>query len=376
MRDPLNRKSNRFRFKSKRSNRLDRGISSSYSSPLSTLRGRQTFKSRRAVQPMLSSGRRGPRASSGYRFNRHQQKIFRQRSYGGVAVVAIVAVVLVVAIGLAVHRSHQPDDAGVVENAATVQAAQDLSGAQAAFSSSTTGTMQCAWARLTGTDASLIDAGPTADYDDRRLVIVNAQYPLEDDFEVYTGQVSSTVRVDNEAVSSLQQMISDMQDANLSPKLVSGYRSSDEQTELFNAQVAYYQSQGMSAAEADAEAAKHIERPKQSEHVTGFAVDIATQGTDLSNGLNASLASTPEIQWLLRHSIEYGFILRYPADKTAITGVAYEPWHFRYVGSSIAKDMTAKGLCLEEYVALTQEAAASDEGDDEDEDEYDEYDEY
>ena len=372
-RDPLNRKCNRFRFKPKRSQRLDRGVSSGYGNPLSSLRGRQSFKSRRSVQPMLSSGRRGPRASSGYRFNRHQQKIFRQRSYGGVAVVVVVAVVLAVCIGLATHRSHQPDDAGVASDAAVVQTSVDLSGAQAAFTSSTTGTMQSSWARLTGSDVSLIDKGPTVDADNRRIILVNAENPLPEDFEVYTGQVSSTVRVDDEAVSSLQQMISDMQDANLSPKLVSGYRSSDEQTELFNAQVAYYQSQGMTAAEADAEAARHVERPKQSEHVTGFAVDIATQGTDLSNGLNVSLASTPEIQWLLRHSVEYGFILRYPADKTAITGVAYEPWHFRYVGSAAAKDMTSKGLCLEEYVALAQEAAVSEEGEDEEEDEYEEY---
>jgi D-alanyl-D-alanine carboxypeptidase len=67
--------------------------------------------------------------------------------------------------------------------------------------------------------------------------------------------------------------------------------------------------------------------------------------------LNEAQADTPELQWLLKHCAEYGFILRYPKDKTEITGIIYEPWHFRYVGVEAATKITESGLCLEEYLA-------------------------
>ena len=60
--------------------------------------------------------------------------------------------------------------------------------------------------------------------------------------------------------------------------------------------------------------------------------------------------NTPEQQWLMAHCQEYGFILRYPKDKTEVTGVGYEPWHYRYVGVEAAQEIMAQGICLEEYV--------------------------
>lgn len=90
--------------------------------------------------------------------------------------------------------------------------------------------------------------------------------------------------------------------------------------------------------------------PRTSEHATGLAVDLTVRGYE---DLTEDFASTEQGTWLAVHCTEYGFILRYPRDKESVTGVVYEPWHFRYVGSArIAREITESGLCLEEYLAV------------------------
>ena len=124
LRDPLNRKSDRFRFKPKRSDRLDRGFSNAYMNPISTFRGKPAFKSSKYVSPSLSS-RRGLR-SSGYTLGRKKQKIFQQRSYSGGGLVPIVLVALVIAVGLIVgwRISLQPNAIGVASLSSTASQAR------------------------------------------------------------------------------------------------------------------------------------------------------------------------------------------------------------------------------------------------------------
>ena len=76
----------------------------------------------------------------------------------------------------------------------------------------------------------------------------------------------------------------------------------------------------------------------------GFAMDIVSASADF--------VSTKEFSWLLEHAHEYGFILRYPENKTDITGVMYEPWHWRFVGKEAAAEMHQSGQCLEEYLGV------------------------
>lgn len=84
-----------------------------------------------------------------------------------------------------------------------------------------------------------------------------------------------------------------------------------------------------------------------SEHTTGLAIDIlAVDYRESDEGY----ADTPQGSWLCAHAHEHGFILRYPKDKEHITGVIYEPWHYRYVGEEAAKTMHESGECLEEYL--------------------------
>lgn len=105
---------------------------------------------------------------------------------------------------------------------------------------------------------------------------------------------------------------------------------------------------GYSAEEAKIEAAKSVAVPGTSEHQLGLAVDIV----DVNNqNLDSSQEHTPVQKWLMENSWKYGFILRYPKGKSEITGIIYEPWHYRYVGKEAAADIVERGITLEEYLA-------------------------
>lgn len=117
--------------------------------------------------------------------------------------------------------------------------------------------------------------------------------------------------------------------------LLSGYRSYETQKRLYNNYVATY-----GQAEADTFSAK----PGTSEHQTGLAMDVGW--------IDDSYGDTPSGKWLAANCYKYGFIIRYPKDKESITGYKYEPWHIRYLGTDIAKDVYESGLCLEEYLGV------------------------
>lgn len=153
--------------------------------------------------------------------------------------------------------------------------------------------------------------------------------------------------MDERCYPELQKMMDDCRAEGLSPLICSSYRSEEEQERLYQNQVNRLLDAGFSQAEAEAEAGKVVAEPGTSEHQLGLAVDIV----DVNNqNLDESQADTQVQQWLMRNSWKYGFILRYPAEKSAITGIIYEPWHYRYVGKEAAADIYERGICLEEYL--------------------------
>ena len=95
------------------------------------------------------------------------------------------------------------------------------------------------------------------------------------------------------------------------------------------------------------ETKKSVAVPGTSEHATGLAVDIISSEYE---ELDDRQGNTDEQKWLMEHCWEYGFILRYPEEKADITGIIYEPWHYRYVGEETAKEITEQGITLEEYI--------------------------
>jgi D-alanyl-D-alanine carboxypeptidase len=106
---------------------------------------------------------------------------------------------------------------------------------------------------------------------------------------------------------------------------------------------------GMTEEEAREETARNVAVPGSSEHEAGLAVDIVYAGRQI---LDEEQENNDTQQWLMEHCWEYGFILRYPYDKQEITGITYEPWHYRYVGFEAAEEIMSKEICLEEYLGV------------------------
>ena len=182
-------------------------------------------------------------------------------------------------------------------------------------------------------------AQPPVPLDDWRLVLVNAENPLPEDYAVSLTQLTDGHQVDKRCYSDLQAMLDACTAAGLYPRLESAYRDWAAQNAYFDQEMAKLLEEGMNHSQAEKETAKTVAAAGCSEHHLGLAVDIEDKDAQ---------------QWLQEHSWEYGFILRYPGDKTAETGYAYDPGHYRYVGREAAKEMWETGLCLEEYLAQFQ----------------------
>ena len=173
------------------------------------------------------------------------------------------------------------------------------------------------------------------------LMLVNSRYRIPDDYSVELIRLSNGEQVDSRIYPDLQEMFDDARGAGYSLFVRAGYRSEEDQENLMEDKIEAYRQEGYSQREAEREAEKWVAKPGTSEHELGLSVDINAEGQTDGNRL---------YQWLAEHSWKYGFILRYPAEKEEITGIDYEPWHFRYVGKQAAKEMYEQDLCLEEYV--------------------------
>lgn len=183
---------------------------------------------------------------------------------------------------------------------------------------------------------------------DWALILVNAETPLPENCAIQTVTLSNNLQVDLRCYPDLQAMMDACRDAGLSPVICSAYRTREQQEQLFQAQTEQYLAQGYSRTRAEEEAGKAVAAPGTSEHQLGLAVDIV----DADNQqLERSQEDTAVQRWLMAHSWEYGFILRYPSGKSQFTGIIYEPWHYRYVGREHAEQIHALNLCLEEYLA-------------------------
>lgn len=183
---------------------------------------------------------------------------------------------------------------------------------------------------------------------DWRLTLVNEANPLPEDYEPDTAEADNGYLFDIRAVEPLRALLQAGREAGLDLVVTSGWRSWAYQEQLFEDKVARVMSEtGLDRAAAEEAAADEVARPGTSEHQLGLAVDLVDASYQV---LNEAQASTPAQQWLMAHCWEYGFILRYPAEKQDITGIIYEPWHYRYVGRDHAQAIRQSGQCLEEFL--------------------------
>lgn len=180
------------------------------------------------------------------------------------------------------------------------------------------------------------------------LRLVNAAHPLEESEIPELTQLKNGQAVDARIYEELQQMMDDARQAGVQPVICSSYRSRQRQEQLFDDKKRRLEESGCAPNQLEERAAEWVARPGSSEHELGLALDLV----DLSyQHLDEGQENTPTQRWLMEHSWEYGFVLRYPTDRADLTGVEYEPWHYRYVGRDAAEVMHREKLCLEEYLS-------------------------
>ena len=180
---------------------------------------------------------------------------------------------------------------------------------------------------------------PEVDVTGWEFILANASHPIGDYAPELCG-VENSQQFDVRAADALEAFLDGARAAGLSVYLSSAYRSYAEQSYLYQRKVEQY---------GEERAKTIVLPPGTSEHQTGLCADITDRYYEFKD---SSLENTELFQWMNAHCAEYGFILRYPRDKEEVTGVIYEPWHFRYVGQSAALFIQEEGLCLEEFLAV------------------------
>jgi LAS superfamily LD-carboxypeptidase LdcB len=186
------------------------------------------------------------------------------------------------------------------------------------------------------------------------LLLVNKSNTLGSDYTppglIYSkparGRSTVNLRLDGEAMLNLNLMLEAAYNEGIKGMVItSAFRTFDKQTSLFNNKTTTL-SRKMNRKDAMEAASKVVAIPGSSEHQTGLAADICSEGV----GLVSNFGNTVQGKWIAENSWRHGFIVRYPKEKTEITGIIYEPWHVRYVGNGHAELMKSRNLCFEEYV--------------------------
>ncbi len=172
------------------------------------------------------------------------------------------------------------------------------------------------------------------------LVLVNKYNKMTKSIEPTLITTANGEKIAEKIYPSLKKMFEDAEKEGFLPEVTSGYRSEEEQEDLYDGRVREYRHLGHSKKEAVRLTNKYAAKPGFSEHQTGLAADI-----------NSKVGDSRELYtWLEVNSYKYGFILRYPQGKEDITGIEYEPWHYRYVGTEAAEYIYHNDMTLEEYL--------------------------
>ncbi|MCL1822869.1 MAG: M15 family metallopeptidase [Oscillospiraceae bacterium] len=184
--------------------------------------------------------------------------------------------------------------------------------------------------------------------------LINEANPLPAGYNPNLRYVYKQYRADSRCADYAIQMLEDAKKAGINLMVISGYRTELLQQQNFDALMQEFIDKGHTKEQAYNLTKQEIALPGTSEHNAGLALDILSEDwymhhTSLTNDFD----KTAEFNWLVGNSWKYGFILRYPDDKTPVTGIIYEPWHFRFIGVKRAKEVYESGLCLEEFMIQT-----------------------
>ena len=222
-------------------------------------------------------------------------------------------------------------------------------------------TLQTGWAEIDGFTYCFRDDGtpmqgitPDGQFasNGQLVILVNPWHYVPEDYTVELTSISSEHQVATVAYNDYLEMIRDCTNAGYQPAVCSSYRSMEYQQGLFERKVQRLledTKHNYTEAQARTIAAQSVAVPGTSEHQLGLALDIIDQR---NWDLDESQAEMPTQKWLMENSWRYGWILRYPNEKSEITGIIYEPWHYRYVGREVAAEIHELGVCLEEYLQM------------------------
>lgn len=178
------------------------------------------------------------------------------------------------------------------------------------------------------------------------LILVNRWNSIPEGYSFEVVTLDNGRQLDARIYDSLQQMFDDAREQGIYPVVGEAYRTSEEQKAMMQSYIDGYLSEGYDESEAKRLAEQYVALPGTSEHELGLSLDI---------NANTEMSSNEEVyEWLAENSYKYGFILRYPGGKESITGINYEPWHYRYVGTDAAREIYESGVCLEEYLESRQ----------------------
>lgn len=212
---------------------------------------------------------------------------------------------------------------------------------------------------LEAENASSLVQQAQAMLDDPRMVLVNHQSKMPDNYTFTTKECGSATAINKtlqtEAADAFLAMQAAAAKDGVTIWMQSGYRSVEYQKNLYEKKTQYYLNKGLSQADALKKAATIVNPPGYSEHNCGLAADLnSPEHTTLDEGFE----NTAAFRWLCAHAGDYGFILRYPKDAEAVTEITYEPWHWRYVGKENAALINQSGLCFEDAIAVLKRVAA------------------
>ncbi len=184
------------------------------------------------------------------------------------------------------------------------------------------------------------------DSSDWKLILVNKQHPIPDGYELPFGDINDEMKCDQRVLSPLKAMLKAAADDGINLAICSPYRDSNRQEGLFARKINNYLEAGLSYMDAYNVTSQAVTVPGSSEHQIGLAFDIVCGSY---YNLDEGFGDTEAGKWLADNSYKFGFVVRYLKGKENITGIEYEPWHFRYVGVDAATIMYNENLCLEEF---------------------------
>ena len=182
--------------------------------------------------------------------------------------------------------------------------------------------------------------------------LVNPWHTISENYTVELTPISSSFEIAAFAYDDFREMMLACEEAGHHAVVCSAYRTQEYQQKLFDRKVQHLLDDptlNYTPEEARVVAARSVAFPGTSEHQLGLALDIVD---NRYQRLDENQAQMPAQKWLMENSWRYGWILRYPNEKSEITGIIYEPWHYRYVGKTVAAEIYNLGVCLEEYLQM------------------------